>query len=129
MNTQFHSGAEDRSWPFLAVQNESCKRETTWPLFSWVCLLLESDNPPPEKCTIYPRTVASLPATCTGLLSLTMHFLPSSRGVGFCRVCPENFPAKGLKILPVANKAPRVLIHLSSFTRQSRQQHSLLNLC
>ncbi len=57
-----------------ALQSESCKREMTWPHFSWGCLLLERDNPLPEKCTIYPSIITSLPAICAVLHPLTMHF-------------------------------------------------------
>ncbi len=81
MNIRFHSGAEDRYRPFSALQSKSCKCETTWPYFSWVCLLVESDNPLPEKWTIYPRILASLPATCTVLHPLTILALVTSHGV------------------------------------------------
>ncbi len=71
MNSRFHLGAEDNPRPFSALQSESCKHETTWPHCFCVCLLLGSDNPLPEKCTMYPRIVTSLPATCTVLHKLT----------------------------------------------------------
>ena len=59
--------------PLSALQNESCKCDTVWPPFYWVFLLLESDNPLLEKCTISLRIVTSLLATCTVLRPLTMH--------------------------------------------------------
>ncbi len=70
MNIRFHSGAEDRFGPFSALLRGSCKRETTWSLFPWLCLFLAL----PEQCTIYPGIVTSLPATCTVLHPLTKHF-------------------------------------------------------
>ena len=45
--------------------------------FSWVCLLLESDNPLPENGTISPRITSRL----YGFTSINNARLPSSRGV------------------------------------------------
>ncbi len=45
-----------------ALQSKSCECKTTWSLFSWVCLLLESDNPLPE---VSPCIVTPLQATCS----------------------------------------------------------------
>ncbi len=83
MNTCFHSEAEDHSRPLSALQSESCKRETAWPLFSWVCLLLKSYNPLPENVMISPRIVTPVLATSTVLHPLTMHinYLESSHDV------------------------------------------------
>ncbi len=86
MNGRFHSGAERVNRPLSALQIEPCKCESTWSLFSGVCLLFPKRESTARDVHRFPVEQKSAllhryQPVRTVLHPLTMHLLPQSRGV------------------------------------------------
>ncbi len=80
INSRFHLREEGVNRLLLALQSEPYKCESTWSLFSWVCLLFRKWESTSREMHVFPGKivffVTPLPATCTVLYPLAMHSLP-----------------------------------------------------